>query len=428
MKFEFRPERLSGERAFILGWSVWLVCFALMPITTMFYGDFGGIALLVAANLAVLVGILAGSRGREKGFLVYDQDALRIVLLLCVVLGTIAIFAKVVDLIGYRGILSARSFAQGREKMEANDINFFSGIHFLLLPVIYAGGILAIVVLVQRRLTNISKAALALYAINPVFSFVYGGRSTLVLAVALAGITLLVSLPALKLRHVMSAMATFLLLFGVTIFMFVSRAIERIGDTHVDRLAGASDYTKLVPLTDQTLTVMGALPTLGRFLLYYVMSVGQYILHGVFEFFYIVNVKDPRQGYLWGEYQFTLYQQARHVLMGAAAVQDLEVYNPATGLFSTFWGPAYLDFGPMMIVFGLAFGIAAGWAAQAGRSRRHLRDAAFRSTRLSNRVDPCRQRLIGLIGRCVECWFLRDMGLSRRTSAGRFRNVAASIA
>ncbi len=144
-------------------------------------------------------------------------------------------------------------------------------------------------------------------------------------------------------------------LFFATMYLFVGRVVEVMG-AHVEVLASTSDYTKLVPLGAGTLAKMKNLPDFGRYLLYYVTSLGQYVLHGVFEFFYLVQAKAPDQEFLWGRYQFTLYDQVQRALLGVRAVPDLEAYNPTTGLFSTFWGPAYIDFGYLMVLYGFVFG------------------------------------------------------------------------
>jgi hypothetical protein len=46
-----------------------------------------------------------------------------------------------------------------------------------------------------------------------------------------------------------------------------------------------------------------------------------------------------------------------HQVLFHAPRTDLEIYNPQTRLFSTFWGPAYIDFGYFMILFGFVFGM-----------------------------------------------------------------------
>jgi hypothetical protein len=187
------------------------------------------------------------------------------------------------------------------------------------------------------------------------FSFVYGGRSALFMMAGLMVISWLLLAPDISRRQLSYFLGLACVVFFATMYLFVGRAIEAVG-VEVDRLASASDYTKLVPLDSETLTTMRDLPNPIRFLLYYVTSVGQYVLHGVFEFFYLVHAKSPDEALLWGRYQFTLFDQLRRAISGPGSVPDLEAYNPTSGLFSTFWGPAYIDFGYLMIIYGFIFG------------------------------------------------------------------------
>ena len=110
----------------------------------------------------------------------------------------------------------------------------------------------------------------------------------------------------------------------------------------VDLLAAKSHYTRLVPLDDRTIALMRDLPSIARYLLYYVTSVGQYVIHGVFEYFYLVQVKDPHQPLLWGQCEFSVLVQAQRAILGPDAAPDLDVYNSTMGLFSTFWGQPIL--------------------------------------------------------------------------------------
>jgi hypothetical protein len=363
-QFVFQTGRVTARRALLAAWTCWFVCFLVMPISTVFYGTFDTMILFVCANVALWLGLSFAS-SRDRGVSAgteprsYDKGDLRAVLLCLVAAGVIAIAAKLVDLVAYRDILSATSFSDGRLKMEVNGSNPFSGIHFLLSPAIAVGGILALVLLCKGLLRWPSIAALALFCFNPVFSFVYGGRSLLIVAFSLVVISWLLIVPKISRRHIVFIGASVLVVFLLTMYLFVSRVVENVG-VQVDRIAMLSDYTKLVPLDVDTIMNMRDLPDLGRFFLYYVTSVGQYVLHGVFEFFYLVQAKSPDQELLWGKYQFTLIGQAQRVIFGPQSVTDLEIYNPTSSLFSTFWGPAYIDFGYLMVAYGFAFGYAAG--------------------------------------------------------------------
>jgi oligosaccharide repeat unit polymerase len=271
----------------------------------------------------------------------------------------VAIAAKMVDLVAYRGILDVTSFADARLKMEANGSNFFSGLYFALSPAIIAGGVVAIPLLYVGGYRWVSFAALVLLGINPIYSFAFGGRSVLFLVFALALIGWLLVVPRIERRHIVYGSLLLAVLFFATMFLFVGRVVEVMG-RQVEVLASQSGYTKLVPLDISTLIAMKNLPDWGRYLLYYLTSLGQYVLHGVFEFFYLVQAKAPDQELLWGKYEFTLYDQVQRVLLGARAVSDVELYNPTSGVFSTFWGPAYIDFGYLMVLYGFVFGYLTG--------------------------------------------------------------------
>jgi hypothetical protein len=340
-QFIFQTGRVTARRALLAAWTCWFVCFLVMPISTVFYGTFDTMILFVCANVALWLGLSFAS-SRDRGVSAgteprsYDKGDLRAVLLCLVAAGVIAIAAKLVDLVAYRDILSATSFSDGRLKMEVNGSNPFSGIHFLLSPAIAVGGILALVLLCKGLL-----------------------RSLLIVAFSLVVISWLLIVPKISRRHIVFIGASVLVVFLLTMYLFVSRVVENVG-VQVDRIAMLSDYTKLVPLDVDTIMNMRDLPDLGRFFLYYVTSVGQYVLHGVFEFFYLVQAKSPDQELLWGKYQFTLIGQAQRVIFGPQSVTDLEIYKPTSILFSTFWGPAYIDFGYLMVAYGFAFGYAAG--------------------------------------------------------------------
>lgn len=363
-EFVFQTSRVTPQRALFAAWACWFVCFLVMPITTVFYGTFDSVILFICANVALWLGMSFGSlptgklkMGAERPC--FDERDLRLILVCLVVSGAVAIAAKMVDLIAYRGILNATSFTDARLKMEVNGSNLFSGVYFGLSPTIWAGGVLALVLFPTGRYKWISIAALLLFFVNPIFSFVFGGRSVVVAAVGLAAISWLLVVPAVSRRHVFGMICLVSVVFLVTMYLFVARSVEAVG-AQVDRLASLSSYTKLVPLDADTIFTMRDLPGLGRYLLFYVTSVGQYVLHGVFEFFYLVRAKSPDQSLLWGQYQFTPYDLAQRAILGSSSVPDPEIYNPTSGLFSTFWGPAYIDFGYLMVVYGFVLGYVTG--------------------------------------------------------------------
>jgi oligosaccharide repeat unit polymerase len=360
-KFVFQTSRATGQRALFACWSCWLFCVLTMPVSITFNGTFESLALFVFANLALWLGLsVSGRVSRQQAEpLLYNSRDLGWILACLTAAGTLAIVAKLVDLVEYRDILTATSFEKARENLQVNGSNPFSTLYLGLSPAIMAGGILALPLLAGGRHRRTSVFALLLFCINPMLSFVYGGRSVLFLVAGLGVVTWLLVVPRISRRQIFAFAGLVTIVFFVTMVLFVGRSVQLTG-TQVDYLASASDYTKLVPLSIDTIATMRDLPDLPRYLLYYAMSVGQYVIHGVFEFFYLVQAKSPDEPWMWGRYQFALYDQVLRQVPDSGAVADLENFNPTSGLFSTFWGPAYIDFGYLMIFYGFACGYAVG--------------------------------------------------------------------
>jgi hypothetical protein len=358
-EFSFHTNRIAPQSILVGAWLGWLVCFLAMPVFAVFYGTFESISIFICANLALFCGLSSSTHAisnsiPESDRLNFDGRHIRVFLICLVAAGSLAIACKAVDLIAYRRVLSAKSFFDARERMQANGLNLFSGVHFILSPAITAAGIMAIPLFRRDGFRRPAVAALVVFFLNPMYTAVFGARSLLVMTVALFGLTWILTTRAVSIRTILRMLALAMAVFAVTMYLFVSRSIDMVG-AQVDVLARQSHYMRLVPLNASSLIAMRDAPEFVRFFLYYLMSVGAYVIHGFFEFFYIVVAKDHDGGLLLGKYQFNLFELFEAVIKSSRP-EDLEKYNPASGVFSTFWGPAYIDFGYLMVLYGLILG------------------------------------------------------------------------
>jgi hypothetical protein len=145
-----------------------------------------------------------------------------------------------------------------------------------------------------------------------------------------------------------------------SMLLFYLRVAQR--GVGLDELAKFSAFTLLVPLNDDALIAIRDLPALPSIALYNITAIGQYIVHGVFEFFALVQLKSPDDPLLLGRYEFMFLDQIQRIVLPGTPVADLETFNPTSAVFSTFWGPAYIDFGYFMVLFAFALGLAVDWA------------------------------------------------------------------
>ena len=99
-------------------------------------------------------------------------------------------------------------------------------------------------------------------------------------------------------------------------------------------------------------------------------SMLQYYTSGLFEFFYLVDLKTDNFGN--GTYTFFFLPKIIALLTGGgyeARLADMgnEILNPRSGVFQSFFGPIYLDFGNFVPVFCVIFGAIAGFLRAAVR-------------------------------------------------------------
>ena len=96
------------------------------------------------------------------------------------------------------------------------------------------------------------------------------------------------------------------------------------------------------------------------------VSLLQYFIHGVFEFFYLVELKSDN--FTYGDTIFFFVSKMTSYLTGGAtALSTLEIdaRNPRGGTFQSFFGPAYIDFGQFVVLFCLVFGVFVGLVRRA---------------------------------------------------------------
>lgn len=360
---QFHTNRISGAKVLIFAWTVWGICYFVSPTNPQFFGTPATLALFVGANVTLLAGLTApifprpDPTARRRPLSAGLVTWLEKVVLALVGMGLLALVTRTIDYFVFRGLSLGDTFGEAREALSAAGPNAVSGVSALLAPAGMAAGILALPLLAQGRKSRTVYAGVALFLLTPISSFASGSRSALLMTMTALGITLLLVLPKLTRRLLALALLAAGGAFALSMHFFISRLEETLYP--LEFFALNSGYTELVPPTPEAIDLIRTLnPPLDQ-LYFYVLSILQYATHGVFEFFLLLDIKagapvsDPLQ---WGRFQFIIVDQILKVVSPPNEVVDLGELNPRTGLFSTFWGPAYFDFGTWLPLYGFAFG------------------------------------------------------------------------
>ncbi len=81
----------------------------------------------------------------------------------------------------------------------------------------------------------------------------------------------------------------------------------------------------------------------------------QYYLHGAYEFNYLYNEYEGEHHY--GAFTFNTFAKFLNITLGTNIdLQKIQTSPPRTGIYTTFFGPIYMDFGWLSFVFMFMFG------------------------------------------------------------------------
>ena len=358
-------ERLAPLSALLYGLSAWVALLIVAPVDPVWPSSLEPVALLVLAVAAMGLGCVLPATFypvARTAFLVAPAR-FRKALTLCLVLGLAGAVLKLMDLLVLRGIAIGDPIDVARSQAERGGSSIVSILAAALGPFGLASLALAAAGKSAALRARIGLAPLLLAAAIPAMGLLLGSRSTLMMA-CLYGIVI-AALLAVRITARQAALtftATLAMLLGFNLLFLL-----RLQQYGIDARFAArySAYTELVPTTRAYLDLVDNGGMFGG-LLAGLASLFQYALSGIFEFFSLVDSK--REDFGFGAYQFSFIDKfIAFVTGGSAQASDirLDLLNPRTGVFQSFFGPAYIDFGYFVVVFSLAFGAAAGFARRA---------------------------------------------------------------
>lgn len=351
--------RLTPVRALLLSWTVWLICYVLLPVEPAYITDQSGLAILLGANLAFILG--ASTYEARRAPAAVEADLLRHSLKVWTLIGAAGVGARVVDYFVFRGVSVSDDSAEVRQLLETGP-NAFSVVYALFAPISMAAMLVSVLLLLNGRgKKRLPLLTLAVAAVIPALGSLQGSRSLLLVFVAPALIAAVLSVRRITIGGMLASLAVVVVMCGIMIVTQAARfASEGRDILEVIRVSG---YTESLPVTHEALELLGhSSPFVAR-ILFFLISAGQYYTHGVFEFFEVVAQKqwyaipDPL---LWGRYQFFIVDQVLKLFTPVQELLDLETYNPRSGLFATFWAPAYFDFGGVgAVIYTFFLGLGA---------------------------------------------------------------------
>ena len=353
-------DRLTPGRALAASYLFWLFVFVLAPVDPRWSNGFTGYMLIALSLMGLAVGFfMPDALHLNIAPIRFSERACKNAIFLCVTIGMLGLMFKLYDIFALRGVELDQNVIINRIVSARTESNGISVLAAMLLPFSTAALLIA---WYARRMGYISRIGLWPIAsgLAPVgIPFLFASRSGLLYFLVIMAVAFVNLAKHLRIRHILLFATVAIISLTLFAFVFINR-VERSGQTLL-YAARLSVYTQVVPLQGWALNAIDSSGDSGPVLAGYA-SLLQYAISGMFEFLYLVELKN--EDFAWGANTFFFLPKIYDVLFNSGNVASNQlailVLNPRSGVFQTMFGGLYLDFGMFLPLVCAVFGFAIG--------------------------------------------------------------------
>lgn len=355
------PRKLTPTASVLVMMAIWAAVYAVAPVELYAPPTVYPYLLLGLSFVGLLLGFSL-FEPRRLPSLSADQHALRRSLSrlyeVTFALGLIGIGFRVIDWVVYRGFSIGLDFAENTEKAAEGGGNPFSTVAVFLIPFTVAPYIFHAVA--KRNGHRVGRAWMAsgLAILWPILSLLIGSRSTIFMQIGMLVIARVIVVPRFPRRTFVSILVLFVLLVHIAGYIFLHR-IEEIG-LDLDKVSRISVFTHLVPTTSEYYYSLTNLSDPWRQIYFIDVVMFQYFMHGVPEFGHLVE--HYAKGDQWGLFTFRSVVRIYSILANKPFSDEaIALLTPRAGVYTTFFGPLYVDYGPLTPIAGFIIGAFVSW-------------------------------------------------------------------
>ncbi|MDD3352754.1 hypothetical protein [Zoogloea sp.] len=359
----FFPERIA-----LAGVLVYLVLFAVAPLDVVFLPAWDSLAYIGLSYSAFLLGCAFWRRARIGGIsrIAKEVKLSSGAFWTYSALGAIGISIRVYDRYINRGASAVESALEVREVLADASAGPLASLGAVLYPFCYIPLMLIWGGFVYRSNSKFAKwVAVVLFVLPALDSLLLLSRSQLIVACSMmyfAATCALYEGRSFPRQMGLPVIAGVLGLVGVSVFAFLTRLDQMNMDLAFSILNSVYGYT--IKPNELALHLMSQGDTLGQ-VVASVMPIFQYYLHGLFEFGLLWDRPDGQE-FGYGVGHFAPYLKALSVFGLTESLSTESLYY-RSGIFTTFFGTLWMDFGwfgPLVMLF---FGLICKYVAEKAR-------------------------------------------------------------
>lgn len=352
--------RNSLTKVTVAGLVLWIFLYFLVPLRLKHEMGWVPIVFLLLNYVFFLFGlkVIPAVKSERRNIYKVNRLALKKVLVIVIFLASVGFLLKIVDKFYIRGASFSNSISLNRIILERSGSSVVSILAAVLNPFSFLPLFIYFYLKLKNKLLLI--LCYALFFSTAVEFVMLGSRSGLFVILLLLGIYLRY-FKKLKLSPgrviAVSVVMIFIMIFSVQLFIERTKDFAKTNEVAVEHILERSGYNFTIEPTPEARKKI--IKTKNSTLQAYrlgLVNFGQYYLHGVFEFGYLYN--NYKENHWYGGYTFNIFAKFINIIFRTDIdLKKIQNSPPRTGIYTTFFGPIFIDFGWFAFVFMFLFGV-----------------------------------------------------------------------
>lgn len=349
-------QKIEPRKLILWAFLFWGILFFSSPLVLKIELNPEAYLLIGMSVLSFLLGTFLPKKKRTSVNRIRNEVSLQKFFNYVLIISLIGITFKYFDRFYMRGISFSADIFSNRESMGGGSGNFIGILSSILSPFSFFPLFLYWKYKMKLNFT-VRVIVYSVFVLQVFDSILLGSRSGLFVIFVFL---LFYLLYFRKIRFTIKKLALSIsLIFGFMLFMnymFVERTKVFAGDNTYDVILNESNFNYTATSNRKFKQFFEKQDPIVQNILFTYITTNQYFTHGMFEFSYLYD--HFKKEHALGSYTFSVYSRFIKKITGQKENLDqLQKLPPRIGVYTTLFGPLYIDFGWLIIPFMALFGM-----------------------------------------------------------------------
>ena len=351
-------KKLSLSRVTFYGIILWIFIFIISDIKIIYGVNFFSVFYIIVCYFSLFVGFIYTKKNIQTRQFIFNESSLKKILYLALVIAIIAFAFRIIDKFYIRGITLSNTTIVNRVILTEKSSSVFGLFGAFLSPFAFIPLFLAFVLKIKDKLLIL---ICGIVFFNLTFENILLGSRFGILMIILLFVLLLIHFKKIRITYIkvfwFFILGMVLILLATKMFLDRTKEFAKTDNVAINHILSNAGYNyTMKPTKEYKEEIINEKNELLKVSKLSKVNIAQYYLHGVFEFSYLYN--NYEKDFRWGGYMFSIIPKLSNIVFRTNFnLKEINGSMPRTGIYTTFFGPLYVDFGWLGPFFMFFFGL-----------------------------------------------------------------------